>query len=289
MKNYIIAGWNCTVSGDEIVVGDNYAPFASEVAADKDTLLFELSVKCDTLLENCELGDLVDSYPDESVRIEMHRLDDKWQMVSFQPNKTKPFSLLEATLDYSSVKLYIYDTTLIDFAFNNAMMMTYACASALRGDTLLFHSSVVVKEDKAYLFLGKSGTGKSTHTALWLKHIVGSHRLNDDNPVVRILPDGARVYGSPWSGKTPCYINQSYPIGGIVRLWQAPQNHIDRLRPSAAFAAILPTVSTLPCSNAITTGVRDAITKVVEQVPIYRLECLPDEAAAQLSYSTITS
>ncbi len=288
MKNYNIAGWTCTVTGDIEVIGNNYAPFACEAAPSDNTLLFNLNVLGNANLGEMERGQLLDTYPDESLRIDMCRLQDKWQMVCYEPHESTPFSMVEASADYSKVVLYIYDARLADFAFNNAMMIVYACASALRGDTLLFHSSVVVHEGKAYLFLGKSGTGKSTHTSLWVKHIPGSRLLNDDNPVVRILPDGVSVFGSPWSGKTPCYINESYPVGGIVRLWQAPHNQIERLRPAASFAAIMPTVSTLPCSDGITQGVRVAITKVVEQVPIYRLDCLPDEAAAQLSFTTLT-
>src|SRR5690606_24548491 len=74
---------------------------------------------------------------------------------------------------------------------------------------ILIHASVVSCAGKAYAFLGKSGTGKSTHSRLWLRHIAGTELLNDDNPAIRIEPDGrVFVYGTPWSGKTPCYKNK---------------------------------------------------------------------------------
>ena len=38
---------------------------------------------------------------------------------------------------------------------------------------------------KRFLFLGESGTGKSTHTRLWRENIAGSKLLNDDSPIVR--------------------------------------------------------------------------------------------------------
>ncbi len=98
---------------------------------------------------------------------------------------------------------------------DTSLMLLYAMRSAA-GDTLLFHSSTIVKEGKAYLFLGKSGTGKSTHSGLWLKHTRGTRLLNDDNPVVYVTPEGTpMVSGSPWSGKTPCYKNEEYPIGEL--------------------------------------------------------------------------
>ncbi len=84
---------------------------------------------------------------------------------------------------------------------DTSLMLLYAMRSAA-GDTLLFHSSTIVKDGKAYLFLGKSGTGKSTHSGLWLKHIEGTRLLNDDNPVVYVTPEGTpMVSGSPWSGR----------------------------------------------------------------------------------------
>ena len=109
-------------------------------------------------------------------------------------------------------------------AIDNALMVLFALATADKG-TVLFHAAVVSHQGRGYMFLGPSGTGKSTHARLWLKHIGGTELVNDDNPVVR---QGV-VYGSPWSGKTPCYRNVSYPLGGIVVLSQAPYNKIEQL------------------------------------------------------------
>ncbi len=289
MKNYIIADLACTVAGDTAVVGENYAPFEVDIFPDSCNRLFELEVDTTTCVGRIDWGAIIDDYPDESLRIEVRKGRDNFQMVSYLPESDTAFSVIECNSHYTQNTLYILDLEQAEFAFNNAMMLLYACAAAQQGNTLLFHSSVIVKDAIAYLFLGKSGTGKSTHTGLWLQHISQTHRLNDDNPVVRILPDEVRAYGSPWSGKTPCYRNESFPVGAIVRLWQAPENKIQRLRPAQAFAALLPTVSSLPCSVDITTAVREAITKLIERTPVYRMDCLPDEAAAQLSFNTISN
>lgn len=48
---------------------------------------------------------------------------------------------------------------------------------------ILLHSSCVVVDGAAYAFSADSGTGKSTHTALWLKHFGNrAYMLNDDKP-----------------------------------------------------------------------------------------------------------
>lgn len=172
-------------------------------------------------------------------------------------------------------------------------LLTFACWGAFGMatvglDTLLVHTSAICYRNRAVLFLGESGTGKSTHTRLWREHIEGATLLNDDCPVVRVEADSVWVYGSPWSGKTPCYKNERYPVAACVRLSQAPHNRIRRLNIAQAFGALHPSC---PPRFAYDEGLYDqevsAISKVLAQVPVYHLECLPDEAAARLSYQTV--
>ena len=167
---------------------------------------------------------------------------------------------------------------------NNSLMMMFALATTGK-DTLIIHAAVVSCEGKGYLFLGPSGTGKSTHAQLWRKHFEGTELGNDDNPVVR---DGV-VYGSPWSGKkTPCYRNVSVPIGGIVMLSQAPYNKIRRLSGIEAYVDLAESVGGKFWDSRIAEGLHQAENKLASTVPMWHLECLPDEAAARLCHDTIT-
>lgn len=166
-------------------------------------------------------------------------------------------------------------------------MMAYAFSTAPL-HTLLMHASVVTNGGSACLFLGKSGTGKSTHTRLWLRQIPGTRLLNDDNPVIRLLPDGTvRAYGSPWSGKTPCYVSEDYPVAGIVRLEQAPENRITPLTGVRAFAALLPSCSCLRQDAAIYKGIVESVTELAQRCPVHHLQCLPNEEAARMSFNSL--
>ena len=166
--------------------------------------------------------------------------------------------------------------------FNDALKMMFALATTGK-DTLIIHAAVVSCEGKGYLFLGPSGTGKSTHAQLWLKHFEGTELVNDDNPVVR---DGV-VYGSPWSGKTPCYRNVSVPIGGIVMLSQAPYNKIRRLKGIEAYVAVVESVGSKVWDNRIAEGQHQTENDLASTIPMWHLECLPDEEAARLCHDTI--
>lgn len=168
-----------------------------------------------------------------------------------------------------------------------SMWMAFAIAIAAKGG-IPIHSSVIVHSGKAALFLGESGTGKSTHTRLWRENIEGAALLNDDSPILRAEGGKVMAYGSPWSGKTPCYKNESYPVAAIVRLSQAPQNKMIPLSKIRGFSAIYPSC---PPAFAHDEGLSDhicaIISSILKMVPVYHLECLPDREAALLSFSYI--
>ena len=181
-------------------------------------------------------------------------------------------------------------TGMRQFALNNALMVLYALATAGLG-TALFHAASVSYKGFGYLFLGKSGTGKSTHARLWLKYIEGTELFNDDNPVVRLFEKDGRkfavAYGSPWSGKTPCYKNVKFELGGFVLLSQAPFNKITPLKGVSAYAAILPSISGMRWDKKIADGLHLTQNGLASNVMIWHLECLPDEEAARLCCQSI--
>lgn len=171
--------------------------------------------------------------------------------------------------------------------FRFGLWMACNIRAAAHG-SLAIHSSAIVHSGGAVLFLGESGTGKSTHTRLWQKHITGAQLLNDDSPFIRANDGGATVFGSPWSGKTPCYRNEHYPIRAFVRLSQAPENRIERLPVIRAYAALQPS---FPPSFAHDERLFDQMNALISRLlactPVYHLACLPDADAARLVAKTI--
>lgn len=204
--------------------------------------------------------------------------------VGFSLGVEKPAAILRMASAGSPDRLLIQSSipfSEVETAVGNALMLLYT-KSVSDKDTLLIHSSTVVDSDGfGYAFLGKSGTGKSTHSRLWMENIPGTWLLNDDNPVVRVLEDGSvRIYGSPWSGKTPCYKNQSAPLKAIVSLEQAPFNEIRKLQLLESYMAFLPSCSCVRWLPESEEGVSRAVEKTVGEVSCYTLKCLPDADAA---------
>lgn len=270
-------------------LADNYAPFVVEDITGID-LLFQATVckdvRTDDIL-NCvfsqdrssvDCGDLKVFSTAEGLFFE------QTQPYSQQPNArirlTKNFDKAEIALRGSEQQCC--------FAFNHALMLCYILSTAML-DTVLTHSSCVLHGGKAYLFLGKSGTGKSTHSRLWLKHVADTTLLNDDHPILRINEQGAVVvYGSPWSGKTPCYRNESAPVGAIVRICKASHNQIQALGAAQSYASLTTSFSGMTWEPALADGRHHTIEKVIASVPCFQINCLPDKEAALICHEAVT-
>lgn len=166
--------------------------------------------------------------------------------------------------------------SMIDFA--TRIVCTYVASGH---DALMVHSSVVRRAGKANMFLGASGTGKSTHSRLWLNNIPGTDLINDDNPIIRLEDGHLFVYGTPWSGKTPCYRNVRVPVGSIVKLKQGSTNHIRRVTGLEAYTNIIGSVSSIRWSRRIMDEITSLMSRTAMTVPCFVMECLPDDDAAE--------
>ena len=259
-----------------------YDPFASE---GEDTR-FDME-----LVENLELPSksLYFDQPTEEgeTKIIIYKSGEDWYFESMPTSQWPVVMQLWASADFTKAKLHIVKPSQALFALNNAMMLMFAFSTAAYG-TLEMHASVIQNSGKAYLFLAKSGTGKSTHSRMWLENIEGSTLLNDDNPIVRVLPDGQiRVYGSPWSGKTPCYVNEDYPLGAYVQIRRAAENRAIPQNVVASYAMIYTSSSGIKFDRTMADQLNDTIAKVVSASRSFVLECRPDAEAAKVCYEAV--
>lgn len=171
--------------------------------------------------------------------------------------------------------------------FRFGLWMAFNLRAARHG-VLAIHSSVLIHDGGAVLCLGESGTGKSTHTRLWRENIAGTELLNDDSPFIRITEGEARVYGSPWSGKTPCYRNLNYPIRGFIRLSQGPANVIRSLSTLAAYGALQPSMPPSFIHDAELFEYENRLlSELLRRVKVFHLSCLPNAEAAELARNTL--
>ncbi len=262
----------------------NFAPFQTDETEGNVLLRLHVSDQPIPGTEGWEEV-YIDSAEPDMPRIEIYRTDSEWLFRLAQTRDSELACAVRCKADFSEGEIFQLPYY-VRFALDNASMLLYAFRTAPLY-TLLFHASVTVRQGVGYLFLGRSGTGKSTHSQQWMKAFDDAWLLNDDNPIVRIWQDGSvRVYGSPWSGKTPCYKQADVPVGALVQLKQAPENKIERLRMVQAYPHILSSVSGMKLQPQIMDCLYASIARLLELIPVYHLECLPNEAAAQLCAQT---
>lgn len=257
----------------------SYQPFVTE--EETEAPLFELTIS----REQQTYGEEINRFEWDGSECVIYR-DDKGYSFELFPGGSSFSYIMRAEKDFTKVTASMKGEDQDVFVLNNFLMMTFAFASA-SCKTLMIHASVIRNSGKGFLFLGKSGTGKSTHSSLWLKYIEGSDLLNDDNPIVRIVNGVPTVYGSPWSGKTLCYRNLSVPVGAFVKLKQAKENRIEKVKPVRGFATVLSSCSVMKWDERIYDGICDTISEISMIVPVFQLDCLPDEDAVLLSFNTV--
>ena len=160
------------------------------------------------------------------------------------------------------------------------------CRELIGHERFFLHASAVVYEDAAYLFSAPSGTGKSTHTALWRELFPGSYILNDDKPVLQPGPEGVTVWGTPFAGKTDLQVNRGVPLKGICFLKQDTENHIRPVTDTEALSLLLNN-TWRPKNSHDMALLLDMVEQVMMRTNVYELFCTTEPEAAKLSHSTM--
>lgn len=200
------------------------------------------------------------------------------------------FETADANLNISEERFSDYrkqypeaDDSLIEYMFTGSEFYH----TLIRHNGFLIHSSAVVLDGKAYLFSAPSGTGKSTHTSLWLKEFPHAEILNDDKPAIRILDNGIYVYGTPWSGKTDLNLNRKVPLQGIAFLERSENNFIAPMDSLTALQNLL-NQTVRPGEKETASKLFDLLDQFLTRVPIYRFGCNMDASAAHVSYEAMS-
>lgn len=286
-KLYIIAGNAVRIAVEDDlpaweVIEPRYRHFEAEQS---DTPVLSVEITC-APIPVCDAESIYKPEPNEvgpTIAAVSRLADGSFIMEFTHESETDPRLWMKMPGDFGKAEIIIAPENKNDdyYFLTHALMIAYMLASSSNG-TLIIHSSCVVYDGKAYLFQGKSGTGKSTHARLWLQNIEGAKLLNDDNPVIRFSEEGmATVYGSPWSGKTPCYRNASAPIGAFVRIIRAQENELLKISPLKGYASLTASVAFLPFISETLREIRHkTIERLAMTVPCYEMHCRPDAEAA---------
>lgn len=154
---------------------------------------------------------------------------------------------------------------------------------------ILLHSSCVVVDDKAYAFSADSGTGKSTHTELWLKHFGDrAYILNDDKPAIRLIDGRVYACGTPWSGKYDYSVPKNVELAGICFLERSEENWIRKADTGrAVFNIFSQTVRKLNRDKM--DNLFDVLEELFAKVPLFEMGCNISDDAVVMSYNAMST
>lgn len=162
------------------------------------------------------------------------------------------------------------------------------CERLINDNIILVHSSVLMVDGQAVMFLAPSGTGKSTHSRLWRK-VYGDRvtMINDDKPLVSVRTDNngthLTVYGTPWCGKHGIETNTSAPVKAIFILKRNEVNETKEMSFRDAFPYIF-NQTYRPDNEILMRKTLLLATTFAQNVEIYELGCNMEEEAARVAY-----
>ena len=155
-------------------------------------------------------------------------------------------------------------------------------------DGIMFHASAVVVDGRAYLFSADPGTGKSTHTKLWLDYFgERAFILNDDKPALRLVDGCWMAYGTPWSGKHDISANIGVPVAGIAMLHRGEENVITPWQGAEVVQAMMRQVNR-PREMAYRIKLLEIMDLLIRQIPVWKLNCNMEPEAVQVSYKAMS-
>lgn len=166
------------------------------------------------------------------------------------------------------------------------LMITAVYSALCRLQTLFLHASVVDFEGQGIVFVGPSGIGKTTQAELW-REVEGADILNGDKAFIRKRDDGIYVYGSPWRGSSPYFINRKTPLKGIVVLRQGKTNKIRRVDLVEAIEVFMPHVFLPHWDEKCMENALATLDGILADASIWMLECQPDGEAVKITKESV--
>lgn len=285
IKNYLIAGFVLQIDCDnDDVLDTKLLPYITEVKDDIDIRIniCRTSQDIDVKRNNItRLSDIMYFYSEDEYDVTFY----------YDSNISKAIAKTKFSKDYKNINITVYNLKANHGVDDNQLVFNVLGSAinyaALMNNSFVFHSSSVCYDGCGVAFSAKSGTGKSTHTSLWLQSFPGTFILNDDTPIITQGKDGVfYICGTPWAGTTGINQNFMVPLKALVFLERGEQNTMTRLSPQEAIKPFFEGIRT-PVTDSMFAKCFDTLNKLLLNVPVYRLRCNMDPEAAIVAKDAI--
>ena len=216
-----------------------------------------------------------------------HEFTTKFCQAYLSEDQNSPIDITACALEEEIAEERALTPQFSEGYIENICLYRNLCMQLPSKNRFLMHASVLEYDGNGYAFLGKSGTGKSTHTNLWLKHLPNTRVINGDKPILEFTGDGFTVHGTPWQGKERWGCRASVPLCGLCFLEQAKTNSIRSLSFSEVTTRLF-TQLLMPSAETEAAATLELADKLIRLVPAYLLQCDISEKAVQTSFEKMT-
>ena len=216
-----------------------------------------------------------------------HEYTDKFCREYLSEDQTSTVDIVAKTTEADIAEEKAQSPDFSDGYVENICLYRSLCLQIPAFDRILLHCAVLEYQGKAYAFLGRSGTGKSTHSRLWKAFLSTPNMVNGDKPILE-YKDGAFIaHGTPWKGKEGWGMRTSAPLCGLCFLEQAKVNAIRKLSPAEVSSRLFSQIL-LPAEEESVIATLNLVDKLISSTPAFLLQCDISEEAVQLSFEALT-
>lgn len=144
---------------------------------------------------------------------------------------------------------------------------------------LMLHAAAIHRRGRGFLFLGRSGAGKTTVCRV----SKADRTLNDDLVILYPERDGWMIHSTPFTNPSQVRPNRlSAPAAGLYRLVQAREVRLRPLTPGEALAEVIASIPVLTQDPSRLGALLSRCEQLISDVPAYSLDFLPDDSFWQV-------
>lgn len=190
--------------------------------------------------------------------------------------------LLQLNRDLTKGRLYIdrYAGQREPLALEHPLLQILLTLWLSRKAGVTVHACGIKERDEGILFLGSSGSGKSTMARLW--HREGAVILSDERVVIQKNHSLYHLYGTPWAGQARMCSPYRVPLKKVFFIKPAKENAFFPLKSPLALSKAL-VLSYLPIWDRTgMTKTIDFLAGLFKAIPAYSLNFKPDRKLIEL-------
>lgn len=165
------------------------------------------------------------------------------------------------------------------YSIDTILRITHSLVLAQQGGFLV-HAASAIRNNRAFLFAGVSGAGKTTISRLAPPDAT---LLTDEISYLRRTGNGYSAYGTPFAGELARVgANVCAPLAALYLLGQGPENRIQPVAPIDAARALMRHILFFAEEKDLVARVFDSVLDFVSRVEVAQLVFTPDRRAWEL-------